>query len=315
MHRFTPFIHTTSLAAVLCVLSSGAMAQGLPQAPQNQPEWDFRDTRPSRITTSNAPNPNFDAFTTTAVDKPSLHGLTPSNVHASTVAANAIQQTAALSRQHTFPGGVDALHALSDALYSFRDSPKARATALMRTAEIRLRLAGQHNNATIVATGADILARGETKPAIAYMRGIARDLRNVGAITGARHLENTISLATEQLGDTSGGVLDAATLALRFGANPNQNVAKILAYDPQSVRETIMRDLMVSLIKDIGTTIPDPAYAALAEALERNSSPAGLARLHEQLPQTTPPRQPQNQRPQTPGRQNGNSLSTILNRN
>jgi len=285
---------------------------GLPQAKDNGARWDAKDTSPNSLPGPARTGQDFNAFAKTAVDTPTLARVDPQLVTVSSLSATAMRTAAQISRGHTFPGGVDAITSLEHALLSFPQSTRFRGEALMRMVEIFLRLDGDANNATNIATGARILARGETKPAIGYIRGVAADLRAVGAVKGAHYLDNTATLVEEGLAETTAGILDAATLSLRFGATPHPHYAKILSYDPQGITDVQMYGFIDALIRHMAQVIGDPAYAQLAQELKRDTSPDGIARIRAAIAQETQRAEAARAQRQQAAQPAPNSFSTII---
>lgn len=275
MSSVTRHFILSSMAVV--AMHTAVLAQTLPTAPDNGDRWNAMDASNSRLPVLGSDRPDFDAFAPTTVDQSTDRAYRAQSVTIASLTADAAWSAAQISRANTFPGGVAALDALGGAIHNLDTNPEGKAEVLARIAETHLRVIGDTNGAALLAAGARIAARGEAKMAVSYMRGMAQDLRKVGAIAAAQYLENAATLAQDGMGDPRSGVLDAATLAMRFGATPQPDVARILAYDPATLTNEQVRDLVIALIMRIGAAITDPAYQELAQKLERNANPEGIA--------------------------------------
>lgn len=294
------------------LLTSGlpSFAQNLPTTPDNGERWNALEQPNDRLPQAQSQGQDYDAFSPTPVDQGSVAAYQADAVTIASLTADAAWAASDISRQHTFPGGVAALDALGAAIHSIDEVPSAKGEVLIRIAENHLRVIGDANGAAMLAAGARILSRDEIKPAVSYMRGMAQDLRKIGAVAAAQYLENAATLAEDGLGDARAGVLDAATLSMRFGAAPQPDLARILAYNPQEVTAPQVRNLMVALLNRIGAAIDDPQYAELAQSLERNATQEGVAYIRGRI---TAAQQDQARTPPPTGQgSQPSSASTIL---
>lgn len=282
------FLQATSLIALL-VGASAAWAQeadepsNLPQQADDGVTWDASAATPETLPLTARPSEDFDFNAQSALDGTGAGAIDPASVTIASLTADALWAAADRTQNHTAPGVETALMNLGSAMFQFEEAPAARAEALVRIAEVHLRLLGDSNSAEIIALAGQTVARDSQPASLAYMRGMAQDLRKSGAVNAARHLENSASLATSDITAARTGVLDAATLALRYGVTPQPGLADILAYDPDTVTPETMRDLTVDLLNRLATTTGDAGYTETAELLAEGATPEGIRRIQARI--------------------------------
>lgn len=267
------------------VLGGAILALGMPLYAQEAPaddHWDSMAQGNDGLPSPRAKRPEFDAFAPTAMDSPNIATIDPNTITTARLTAGIVEEAASLSREHTFPGGVAALRGLGRAFHGFAESPQARAETLLRVGELHLRVIGDHGRAGMIETATTTLASQGSQTALAFIRGIAQDMHKIGALTAARHLEQAARAIETQGGDRIVGVLDAVTLALRYGAHPQPSLAEILGSDALAMTEREAAALVSDLLDRIGATIGDARYAELAASVDRAATPAELARLRAQ---------------------------------
>jgi hypothetical protein len=286
------FFQATSVAALLAAAALPAFGQtttadetvsNLPQRPDDGVTWDAADATPDTLPLTQNATTDFDHTATTPLDGTGAGAIDPQSVTVSSLTADALWAAADRTRNHTAPGVETALDNLATAVIQFDTSGAARAEALVRVAELHLRILGDSNTAELMALGGQAVGRDSQTASLAYMRGMAQDLRKAGAVNAAKHLENSASLAASDITQTRTGVLDAATLALRYGVTPQPGLSDILAYDPETVTPETMRDLTIDLLERLATTTGDTGYTDTANLLAEGATPDGIRRIQARI--------------------------------
>jgi hypothetical protein len=287
------FFLATSVAALLAAAGVPALAQAqnttsdessnLPQQADNGETWDASAATPSTLPETRNVTTDFDHAAVTALDGTGPGAIDPESVTITSLTADALWAAADRTRNHTAPGLETALSNLATSVIQSDTSGAARAEVLVRIAEIHLRILGDSNTAELMALGGQAVGRDSQTASLAYMRGMAQDLRKAGAVNAAKHLENSASLAASDITQTRTGVLDAATLALRYGVTPQPSLSEVLAYDPETVPPETIRDLTIDILERMATATGDAGYTETAELLAEGATPEGIRRIQARI--------------------------------
>lgn len=171
----------------------------------------------------------------------------------------------AVTRDHTIPGAIKNIRNLQTSLANMDNSNTDKAEAMLHIAALYLRSIGNTNSAAIISTGATIAAQNNSEKSAGFMKGIAQDLRQAGAIRAAIYLEPRAQLVEEGVQDPITGVMDAASLALRFGVAPQPNLAEILSYDLDEVGFETFESLTIGINTQFQNLTGDDRYAFISD--------------------------------------------------
>jgi hypothetical protein len=260
----------------------------LPQKPHDGITWNAADATPDTLPgPRHVPN-DFDYKSPSPLDATGPFAIDPDSVTITSLTADALWEAADRTSNHTAPGIKTALNNLATAVMRFDTSPTARAEVLVRIAEVHLRILGDSNTAELLALGGQTVGRNSLNDSLAYIRGMAQDMRKAGAVNAATYLENSASNAMSENPQkrtelVRAAVLDAATLALRYGATPHPNLADILSYDPETVPPETVRDLTIHVLKRLGETTRDSGYTETAELLAKGATPDGIRHIRARI--------------------------------
>ena len=182
------------------------------------------------------------------------------------------------SRDQYFPGSVTAFTALASAVRQDK-----RPETLLRLVEIHLLALGNQSGAALLAAGAQAMARNDTAFTSSYISGISQDLRKVGAYKPANYLKRLEAQVKNAKTNPKIAVLDASALALRHGATPQPDLAKILSYDIQEVTFAPTRNLVIQLLRTIAPKFTNSSYRTIAEKIETNATTQGATFIREKI--------------------------------
>lgn len=174
----------------------------------------------------------------------------------------------AVTRDHTIPGAVKNIRNLQTSLANIDNSNSDRAEALLHIAALYLRSIGDSNTASIISTGATIAAQNDNERSAGYMKGIAQDLRQAGAVRAAIYLEPRAQLVQEGVQDPITGVMDAASLALRFGVSPQPSLAEVLSYNLDEVGYQTFENLTIGINSQFESLTGDERYAFISSKVQ-----------------------------------------------
>ena len=283
MHPRRHHLVATSLAFLLATGASFAQTSGLPQAPDDGRTWNVMDPNFPSPPLSQKPSPDFDHAAPTPFDQDVAAGLDADAITVMSLTADAARDASNLARDRKLPGGVLAWQALASAAARFENNGIAKAEFLLRVAEMHLRLIDDRNGATIIAKAASIAAQNDADLGVAYMLGIAADMRQAGALAAAQHLETSAQGIRNDITRLSVGMLDAGTLALRFGVTPQPSLADILGADPDAVTPAMANGMVLDLLERTAQRLGNTSYADLASLLERSVTPEGIAGIQQRI--------------------------------